>query len=469
MCECPSGRTDDSLVWRGMEIEMQGSLDYSERKASCKRRNCVEPFRFLHTADLHLGTPFRGLDRKLPPEWHRRLQEASYHVMERIVEVAIREQVEFVTMAGDLFDAAVVPMSVQFELRRGFERLAEHGIHVFVSHGNHDPRRGSAPVHWPDNVHVFAAAPLLPPSDYAVPAEVFQTRSRSTVQVSGFSYGQAEFRQSLAAHFVRQPSVDFAIGLYHGAVGSSQGHENYCPATIDDFRSRGFDLWGLGHIHQRSVLSSDGPVIFYPGNPQGRHVREAGVRGVYLVDVDRHRQAHLHFVPTASVVWHICQISAEDAEDLAVIRWRALEVVQQEVRAEVGDAHLVRLKITGTTSLHSQLFGQEATLQATLQEDLNAWEPPVWLESIDVHTQPQADVEALRHSQEFIGEVLRRLARLRAEPERAREELGSVLTEVFHPGFGLDLKQFSDTELADWLTATERLLLQYAEPAEVSS
>ena len=99
----------------------------------------MNAFRFLHTADLHLGTPFSGLAKQLPQEWLRRVQAASYKAFDRIVDIALEERVDFVTVAGDLFDSTRVPMAVQFELARGFERLRGADIRVFVSHGNHDP------------------------------------------------------------------------------------------------------------------------------------------------------------------------------------------------------------------------------------------------------------------------------------------------------------------------------------------
>ena len=60
-------------------------------------------FSFIHAADLHLGSPFAGLASK-DPVLASRLASASREAMEELVLNAIEHQVQFVIIAGDLYD-----------------------------------------------------------------------------------------------------------------------------------------------------------------------------------------------------------------------------------------------------------------------------------------------------------------------------------------------------------------------------
>lgn len=417
-------------------------------------------FRFLHTADLHLGTPFQGLQKRVPAAWLERLQQSSYRVFARIVELAVRERVEFVTMAGDLFDAQDVSMSVQFELHRGFERLREHGILVFASHGNHDPLTPSTrPLMWPDNVHIFDAAPRWLAPDYQTPSVSVTTHSGDRVQIAGFSYGQPEMVDSLAQAYVRQPDADFAIALYHGTVGPAGDHDRYCPARLEDLERSGFDFWGLGHIHKPAVLRPQHPVILYPGNPQGRHIREDGARGCTLVEVDAYGESQLQFLDTAEVLWHVVEIDLTGIDDVAAVFARIVEQLQQVVGPYGQRGHVIRLALTGRTMAHRALMQLDEVWQG-LQEDFDQRGLPILLERLDVHTKPALDLDTLTDSSEFVGEWLRLVGTYKNDLATARTLLLPQLKDLFHSGNGLTYDDMSDEELLELLALAERMTLQ---------
>ena len=60
---------------------------------------------FIHAADLHLGAPFRGL-RALSDTWADRLLSAIPESYDRVIEAAVENNVDFVVIAGDIFDSA---------------------------------------------------------------------------------------------------------------------------------------------------------------------------------------------------------------------------------------------------------------------------------------------------------------------------------------------------------------------------
>ncbi len=404
----------------------------------------LQRFRFLHTADLHIGTPFQGMYKHLPGDWMERLQRASYEVFTRIVDAAVREGVDFVTIAGDLYDQNTAPMSVHFELLRGFERLAEHNIPVFVIHGNHDPLTDPSPVRWPNNVHVFPPLPRVVDPSYRAPSTLCTIGSSTTVQISGFSYLEPELYGSLAHAFHRDDQADFAIALYHGSVGVRGEHANYAAAQAEELIRRRFDFWGLGHIHKPAVIRESGPAILYPGNPQGRHVREGGVRGCVLVDVIEDKSVKLKFIPTSQVVWDTKTVDVTGLEELAELRSRLLKAVAEQLDRYAGYPQLIRLAVTGRTALHSAI--DEGQWQQALNEEAAQRNWPAAIEKLELATGPAADLETLAHSREFIGELLRLTNDYKSDPAKARALL-TCLKDVYHAGNDLALEAMTDEDV----------------------
>jgi exonuclease SbcD len=93
--------------------------------------------KFLHCADLHLDSPLRGLDRYegAPVEEAR---GATRRAFENMVSLALREKVDAVAIAGDLYDGDWPDFNTGLFFVKGVTRLADAGIRVFAVRGNHD-------------------------------------------------------------------------------------------------------------------------------------------------------------------------------------------------------------------------------------------------------------------------------------------------------------------------------------------
>ena len=88
-------------------------------------------------------------------------------------------------------------------------------------------------------------------------------------------------------------------------------HENYAPSNLIDLRNHGYAYWALGHVHTRAILSDD-PWIVYPGNLQGRHVRETGAKGAMLITVTDGRVSERpRFLPFDTVRWEQVNVDAD--------------------------------------------------------------------------------------------------------------------------------------------------------------
>jgi DNA repair exonuclease SbcCD nuclease subunit len=101
-----------------------------QKKAA--QRNDAMPVKFLHTADWQMGMKALQAGEKA-----KEVRSKRYETAGRIMELAKREAVDFVVLAGDLFEHHDVDEAV---LRKTVTLLDSFGsIPVFVLPGNHDP------------------------------------------------------------------------------------------------------------------------------------------------------------------------------------------------------------------------------------------------------------------------------------------------------------------------------------------
>jgi DNA repair exonuclease SbcCD nuclease subunit len=202
-------------------------------------------FKFVHAADLHLDSPFRGI-----PTTSGLLslfQQATFRAFSRVVDLCLREHVAFLVLAGDLFDVKDRSVRARLGLRRELNRLHEAGIATFIVHGNHDPLSGArGTLELPASVKVLG-------SEWEE-AEV-RREGQLLCRVQGISYAEAEVRENLSARF-RRTAPDFTVGLLHTNVGGAEGHANYAPCTVEELSARGLDYWALGHVHTRAEYTS---------------------------------------------------------------------------------------------------------------------------------------------------------------------------------------------------------------------
>lgn len=417
----------------------------------------MTPFRFLHTADLHLGTPFIGLSSELPSDWLERVKVASDGAFQRIVDIALGECVDFVTIAGDLFDAGTTPIRVQLEFGRQLQRLVDAGIPVFLSHGNHDSMMNTLTVRWPGEVHLFSPAPITPADSFIIESVHKTLKSGTKVQISGFSYPAQSVYTDFSPYFVRKYDTDYAIGLYHGNVGKSSGHDNYCAVELPGLVKRGFDFWGLGHIHKTEILREQQPTIVYPGNPQGRHIGEAGQRGCYLVDVNRAGQTNMQFVSTATVQWQRLDVNVQECNTVSDVCDTVLHAL---VRGDLSCPKIVHLDLFGVSPAHSDLL--QVDIRDAIRSEIDHRRFPIWIDRVAVKTFPPLDIATLQLSDSLLGEVLRSHEAYRNNPMYARDLVHTVLSDVFHSGNQLSLEHYTDEDIAELLDGALQFILRYA-------
>jgi len=407
-------------------------------------------FRFVHTADLHLDSPFVGI-QEVNDHVASQLREATFKTFERIVQLCLTRGADFLLIAGDIYDSRDRSLRAQLRLRDGLRPLSEAGISSFIVHGNHDPLDSwAAALEWPEHVHIFGGD--------SVTAQAVDRNGETISHVYGISYPTQEVRKNLAKRFQRTEDGPFAIGLLHCNVGDDTGHEPYAPCTLGDLRKTGMDYWALGHVHNRRILSDKEPMIVYPGNTQGRNPRELGARGCYVVEVDGTGHLTAEFVAVDTVRWLWESISIEQlGTDEQLIS--AVEQACQRMREEAEGRPVVgRISLTGRGPAYASLArpGFVTGIVESIRETEGADDPFVWIERLEVDIRPPLDLEARRAGQDFVADLLNLIESYRKDPEHI-QSLRPHLEPLFLRRAQRYVENPTDEELARWLDAAEAM------------
>lgn len=323
-------------------------------------------FQFIHAADIHLDSPLRGLAQfeGAPVE---RIQSATREAFKNLVQLALDEHVAFVLIAGDLWDCDWPDAGPGLFFIHEVARLDRAGIPVFIVKGNHDAHSQitSAIREWPPNVKIFT---------HKKPQTLLL--EKWSVAIHGQSYAQQHVLEDLAESYPAPVPGAFNIGMLHTCL--EDGGTDYAPACVDQLVARGYDYWALGHAHNRQDFSRDGVHIEFPGNLQGRSIRETGPKGCTLVTVADDHSVTTRFEVLDVVRWEEISVQADDCNIEAKVRL-ALEAALLDCPDRLLAA---RLHITGSVARGQDLRDRLDAVAAGLDE--------AWIEKIVINSQPVA-------------------------------------------------------------------------------
>jgi len=338
-------------------------------------------FTFLHAADIHLDSPLKNLAARegAPVEI---IRGASRRAFDNLVQLALAEEVAFLLLAGDLYDGSWKDYNTGLFFIDRMRRLRQAGIRVFLVSGNHDAAsRITKTLRLPDNVVHFSSR--RPETSLLDDLEV---------AIHGQSYPRRAVSDNLALAYPDPVPHLFNIGLLHTALSGRSGHEPYAPCSRNELIHKGYEYWALGHVHQREVVCQD-PWIVFPGNLQGRHIREAGARGATLVRVENGQVKEVSCRELDVVRWGVCRVDCSRVTSEGEL----MDVVEERFRQETGLADgrplMLRLELYGSCPLHSELLRDSRYWHNGL-EALAIDRGDIWLEKILIHTRRPREIKA---------------------------------------------------------------------------
>ncbi|HLV08850.1 MAG TPA: DNA repair exonuclease, partial [Halanaerobiales bacterium] len=278
--------------------------------------------RFIHTADLHLGAPL-NCGGKPPTQLSALFNQSGYQAFERLVDSALKYGVDFVLIAGDLYDREARSVKAARFFTGQCQRLQEEEISVYIISGNHDPLGGARePFSLPENVHIFGC-------EQVEEKEYTDSGGRVLARLLGQSYRQKFESRKMCTYYNPSAGDSFNIGLLHTQLEPQNNH--YVPVAAAELLSKdNIDYWALGHIHQPRIVHSAHPYIIYPGTPQGRDINEEGVRGCFLIEVAGKKEPELNFIPLSPVIYKKITVDISTNRGQQVQNLSKLEEILQD-------------------------------------------------------------------------------------------------------------------------------------------
>ncbi|MEW4529183.1 DNA repair exonuclease [Maioricimonas sp. JC845] len=362
-------------------------------------------FRFIHAADVHLDSPLWGLEKYdgAPVD---EIRSATRRALERLVQLAIDEQVAFVLIAGDIYDGDWPDYNTGLFFNSQMTRLKEAGIRVFLIDGNHDAANTmTRSLTLPDNVVKF-------PHDAAA-TEVLEDVG---VAIHGQSFATKAVTEDLSQSYLPKVAGMLNIGMLHTSATGREGHENYAPCTVEGLKTHEYDYWALGHVHTREVLN-ESPLVVFPGNIQGRHIRETGPKGCYLCTVDGGT-----IVPEFRTLdvfrWELANVDLSDVESTDELADKVVDELQACRERADGRPLAVRVELTGQTPIHDDLLGERERWTNEIRSyALDAGGGRMWVEKVRIRTSPVPhEMPAESAGDDPMGELAEILNELRENP-----------------------------------------------------
>ena len=352
----------------------------------------ADTFRFVHTADLHLDSPLKSLASR-HPGMAEAVRGATRQALQGIVDLCLDETVDALLIAGDLYDGNQRDMATAAFLRNQFRRLEKADIPIFLIRGNHDSRAHiTSELALPANVHGFGGRGGTVELD------------DHEVAIHGVSFNKPAAPESLLPKYPPPKPGRLNIGLLHTSLSGSGAHDTYAPCALAELLNFGYDYWALGHVHKRQVHTEGSPAVVMPGNPQGRHMGEAGERSVSLVSLG-HDGVRIEARTVATTRFERYRIDLDGVDEWTLLE-RRLEAALEALRQDIATEHLiVRLELHGRTALAWNIKRDQDRLQAVLQLHADTLDG-LWLEAVVDQTEaPTADTTTAGKSEDVLGSL----------------------------------------------------------------
>lgn len=334
--------------------------------------------KFIHTADIHLDSPLRGLS-SYPDAPAERLRSATRDAFQNLVNVAIDEKVDFMVIAGDVYDGDWKDFNTGLFFIRQMGRLRKAGISVYLLYGNHDAdSEMTKGLELPDNVHVFSSRK----------AQTFRIDALK-VALHGRSFKVAATTDNLVPDYPTPVPGWLNLGVLHTALEGNAQHAKYAPCSKAELQAKGYQYWALGHVHAQWIARG-ATTMAYPGNLQGRHIRETGAHGALLVSAENGDITDIDPLDVDVLRWHVLEVDVSAATDLKAATQLAGQAMSALLDAANSDLPMaVRVVFKGRSKAHGDLASDEGQLrQEVIAQAVALDAQRIWIEKVRLASEP---------------------------------------------------------------------------------
>lgn len=360
--------------------------------------------------------------------------------MKNLVQLGIDEGISFAVFSGDMFDNSWKDYQSGLFFINQLIRLKQEGIKVYAVLGNHDALSTvSRKLRLPANTHLFSTKTCE-----------IKTDENLGVAIHGRSFPTKSVDEDLVPSYTKPLKDYFNIGVLHTSLSGYAGHDPYAPCTKDSLISKGYDYWALGHVHNSEVVN-EFPHIVFPGNIQGRHIKEIGPKGCYLVTVDNNEIVSLEFKELDVLRWYHLKIDATGkSED------ELLQIFNEQLASTIEDTpdliSAVRVTFTGACSAHAAFMMNPEKWRHEFRASAYDSGGDVWLEKITFSTSSSSKQLPDGMLKEILDSIKGGDDHALSLPENGNAALKKLFEKLPHEITGVDEPMSLDNK--EWLKRT---------------
>jgi DNA repair protein SbcD/Mre11 len=369
-----------------------------------------QSFRFLHTCGFQLESTLVGL-AEVPDHLRETLAGAPFQAVEQVTEAAIREDVDFVLLSGDVVDpTSGGPAALSF-LQRQCEQLRARKIHVYWAASRLDMAGNFLDrLQLPDNVHIF-------PSDRVERLTHFRGQS-PICTLFGRSWN--EKRPLRAAEFVRDNQEGFQLAVLYGRGDLETGPKP------------GIHYWALGGGESVfDAASSKTQAVHCPGRPQGFTPANTGSHGCTIVNVDGDGEIRIRRIETDVVRWHEEKLIVDGSSSMRDTR-QSLRLHVEKLMAGQHRPTLVKWTLAGPGRFDLALVKRKDREEILdwLRSDYGHRTPAIWSVQLEIEP-PDSIPDDWCDDDTILGDFLRAIR------EQQRDESKPLNLRQYLPDIAL--------------------------------
>lgn len=384
--------------------------------------------RFMHIADIHLGNQQYGLQQRF---------DDFSRVFLHLTDLAITRKVDFVLLAGDLFEKRTVePLAMRVAIA-GLSQLQDAGIPVLAVEGNHERAFYREQTSWMDFLDALGYIQLLSPTfeggeahltahgpDGGAYVDLPMDDGRA-VRVYGLKYYGAstgKALQAMAAAMADQDHRDIAytIAMLHAGLEGQMAHVGRLRYEDVAMLEPYTDYVALGHIHKPYVVKD---WIHNPGSPETCEMTETNWpdRGCLMVEVtpDGTPRHQAEFVPPPRRPFHRFRLEVDALNTPSAVHDAVAKLIEREGYTVPKDPRpVIELTLTGVLPFNRYDLDLDH-----IQGDLETAWHPLTTRVRNMTTPAEFEIQIEEESsrpeleQSVVRELLERDARYREDAE----------------------------------------------------
>lgn len=364
--------------------------------------------KLLCVGDMHLGRRPSHIPSDLGLDTATLTPAAAWR---RVIELALRERVDAVLLAGDVVESANRYFEAFSVLASGIRELGAAGIQVVAVAGNHDVEVLPRLADEIEGFHLLGRGGRWEAHDIV-------RAGRTLARVVGWSFPERVVERSPFESFELPLDRELPlIGLLHCDLDTTPSR--YAPVALRDLERQPIDIWLLGHVHKPSLVAGERP-IGYLGSLQGLDPSERGARGPWMLHVGGSARLAIEHIPLAPLRWEEIDVSVDDLDAPDDVHSRIVRAISERHAIERGKSFNAvavgcRVRLVGRTR-HSVALRRFCALdQAEALRQIHDG-ATYFVDRVTNVTEPMLDLAALAEHGDPPGLLARRLLALQREP-----------------------------------------------------